>query len=758
MGIPSITGIPQGAVPQKSPRQTDQNDKEVVFNRLVDGGRPMDRRGGSKELGHPNTSKEHRQTFIKWLEYNLNYNYSSVLNRYNQELKDTPWVKTTQGFQKPFKCFVNDNELKEILGDTVPYIEDDLSEEIISVLKINTEVTTTNILEILRSARGDNLTPLDPSQLLKLYEALHRTHIPLNEIFSKEGLIHIPNTEKKWFTSSEVIWQDVSEFGDTFIGLNKYYPDKLKSFFVNKLKISETIKPESFYQLWLSMQESHAIDEHIDIKLKTIYENIRIQIQRDPDQQWLKKLKNEALVYTQNDEWSSPASNKLFIADDSHSQEIFKDQISLVYLPDNNHYKWMEPITEFPGIKKLSELVEYHHLSDNASSIVTAKSILTEHSCLMLCYAIRNISPDGDKHLQDYIADGTIEALYSMQEVQIKNLLLQAQIRGTSFVRQIDQQPCFIDWNNKRLFIDPSSEDRTIDASIATALSRHLRSDKNRDSEDTFRLCLRLEDEVSMLKEIDRKGWELTPEQQKSIHTIAISAGIKNPLMLSNDKHTHEYEHAELPLPVIPSAKHNTINQNQNGSHLHDSKKETPQKQRNSSHSNNSAIKNQFSSENYYANENTTYLLAVVENINASHTITIHFIKNPASLIMEYKFDSIWIQATSPLKNLDLNSIATKPPHTLLCEQTELETCKEIILHCHTNQYSLPKVGDEITNQRGEVIFDKLELVWVNQNIAILSDSVDMELATQAAPDWNFFSPDDVSSICDFLDQLFQQK
>lgn len=112
----------------------------------------------------------------------------------------------------------------------------------------------------------------------------------------------------------------------------------------------------------------------------------------------------------------------MFIPDDAQLRSVFEKDTAFLYRHDNNAFSWMEPITEFLGVKKLSESVEFSMMNCGESKNREQNKLITPHTCWMICYAIKNIGTDGDDDLQQLIEDQTIRDLFSLREQTITNL------------------------------------------------------------------------------------------------------------------------------------------------------------------------------------------------------------------------------------------------------------------------------------------------------------------------------------------------
>jgi len=145
-----------------------------------------------------------------------------------------------------------------------------------------------------------------------------------------------------------------------------------------------------------------------------------------------------------------------------------------------------------------------------------------------------------------------------------------------------------------------------------------------------------------------------------------------------------------------------------------------------------------------------SFILAIVDNLANVHSDPIYII-NPVALITEYRFDHMWSKVSTNLKTIETEYIENVVQE--LMSLTDSERCKELINHCDKNNYPLPDVGIEISNDDGEVIFEDIELGWEQEKIAIVLGEIDKSILLDS--DWDFYSEDD-EEIESILEEVFR--
>lgn len=144
-----------------------------------------------------------------------------------------------------------------------------------------------------------------------------------------------------------------------------------------------------------------------------------------------------------------------------------------------------------------------------------------------------------------------------------------------------------------------------------------------------------------------------------------------------------------------------------------------------------------------------SYLLAFVDNLAHFPSKPI-YIKNPVSLITEYRFDSGWAAIAVNLKSL---SNSSEGYLNKLIELTENLVCKEIIKYCDDMSHPLPDVGAAIQNERGAIIADDIELLWELEKVIIVIDLEQLEFKFK--DDWKVIAAYSVVEIKLLLDITF---
>jgi len=362
---------------------------------------------------------KYKQLTYEW-RYYRRYSVSADSTWFHL-LKITPWLPTTKGtVAKPSEVFLDKAEIRELLGDNVSYLAVDVkNEEFITALEINSEANVEGVLENLRGFVEQKCS--DRTIFAKLYDFLDK-HYGNNEniiktAFRENRIIYVPDTSQSYFMSREVLWKDVSEiFGETRGYLEKHY-EGLKSFFVDKLGVSEKPTPKNYADVLIDLSQKEKVnskDENIILK---VYKELNSHL--DPEnseysiseEDWWPDFIREAIFWTNKEEfWTN--DNDVFVNDNKELYQLFKDnpQIAFLKLPQNYHPK-IQHFLETAGIPCASRIMKAELAIEE-----TAKSELS------LTEQIQNFAPYILRYLYHLEYDTYERLKKEGRLIQLKNL------------------------------------------------------------------------------------------------------------------------------------------------------------------------------------------------------------------------------------------------------------------------------------------------------------------------------------------------
>lgn len=399
-----------------------------------------------------------------------------------EQLQQLPWLPTTKGYVKPSQAFLPSSGVKEIFGDTVPYFEANLHNNVRNFLGIRSEVTVAELLSLLREHSGQENT--DTELVDRVYEELDiRTERNIGEVaekFLNERLIFVPSSTqgKKWFKSSECVWEDATDIlGSEYAYLQKKYAKRI-NFFTNRLGVKERIDTECFANRWLKLQEEPLTDpkKQRDL-LERVYREIRpIALAESKDQpDWWISFLNAAKIYSQKDVFCN--TTDIIMPDDGFLQKMFvkTDDVEFVWYPEDIPFnEWLSFIRVFDVPLLSTSITE--KLVDNIDSEVNCKNrFITESAIKMIASWFK------EKRRTDYnqlLSDGVFEQLISIRESSVVNDLVIEfciETEGRIYDSQQSEYPAYWDRSENILYYKSKTSKSAIAKALAKPLMRYYK-------------------------------------------------------------------------------------------------------------------------------------------------------------------------------------------------------------------------------------------------------------------------------------------
>lgn len=262
--------------------------------------------------------------------------------------------------------FFNKQEIISFLGDCVIYLDTEIkNEELAKEIGIKTQITVEVVLNCLKKLVSQKIS--DQTAFIKFYKFLNE-HFEDDEkniksLFKQEQIIYIPNSLKKYFSSQEVFWNDLSKvFGQIRGYLQKSYPE-LKSFFVAKIGVHEKPSPEDYARLLVELSEQNSISKKEEKIILEIYKELNSHLlpgndETILDERWWQELNKKSIFWTDKKEfWLN--ENNIFINDNSSLYRLFKNQPECAFLQlPENYYPSLSYFIKETKLPYLSESIK----------------------------------------------------------------------------------------------------------------------------------------------------------------------------------------------------------------------------------------------------------------------------------------------------------------------------------------------------------------------------------------------------------------
>jgi len=409
----------------------------------------------------------------------ITYQYHGPSNKYFNSsflnsLKNRPWLFTTKGFVKPSEAFLPEKHIKDIFENSVPYVEDDISEDVVKLLGIRKEATVEELLDVLANHAKKHTGSKDFTY--RVYKYLNLIEIDQNIVsrFKEENLIYVPSHEDKWLSSKNVIWLDRSDvLGDDFAYLEKIY-SKLIDFFVDILGVKKDVDTEHFAERWLTLQKKDNIP-HDEMKniLTSIYQELLPICKKEDNERpdWWHRFVQDANIWTQGDTFVNPVD--VYVPDDGDLKQIFRDNnIHFAWRPEKNSFAQWESLYRALDIPYLSESVDISLVDEAKYPVVGEPKYLTKASKVLIITWLAEKVPNNYERLQN---SNLLESLLNTGEAYSDPIHV---VYELDYKKIEKEREAYWVQDNETLVLSQSSNHGKLKNMIALTLARALMSNR----------------------------------------------------------------------------------------------------------------------------------------------------------------------------------------------------------------------------------------------------------------------------------------
>ena len=408
--------------------------------------------------------------FTEWTDWDFYYTWNPKVKKSDwfEYLVNKAWLPTTQNtLAKPSEVFLDRPEIREVLGDTVPYLAVKIeNEDFIKTLGINTRANVSGVLNYLKTLVEQKSQ--DKEKFEKFYKFLdehfEEDSTKIVKEFARSPLIFVPGTEKEYYSSKEVIWRDVSNiFGKNRIYLEKYYPE-LRKFFVEKLTIIEKPTPKDYADVLCSISEKSEISNEDKKIIVRIYEELNRNLNPDKvenpisqEDWWNNFIKKQIFLTDKGEFWYNVGN--IFINDNNELYELFKDEkdIGFLWLPEGYHPDKIKFFIKACGLRYLSESVETKPLLEETTYSKDKK--LTQLIQTVVPYVLRYLYWKENSEYEELKKSGILEKIGAIEVYVTDNLKAKYSINVNEWKRidKVAKKNCIYDNNNNKLYISKNS-------------------------------------------------------------------------------------------------------------------------------------------------------------------------------------------------------------------------------------------------------------------------------------------------------------
>lgn len=410
---------------------------------------------------------EHYNNFVEWTDYYFHYGWQPRKNESDwfRDISETNWLPAIQNaLVKASEAFLDKPEIREVLGDNVPYLTAEIkNEDFIKAIDINAEANVEGVLNYLKVLVEQECD--DKNKFEKLYNFLNNNYkYKINDVFKSHPLIYVPNTAKKFFTSHEVLWQDVSDiFGENRGYLEEHYHD-LRDFFVEKISVSEKPSPKDYADVLVDLSQKDVIaDEDEQIILK-IYKELNYHLNPDAQEpiyreDWWDDFIGKPIFFIGSEKFYYNKEN-VFINDSQELYNLFKNEVNIAFLwlPHDYHPDKIKFFIEAARLRYLSE-AEITPNFGGGSYLNESHTAQVRNS---MPYIIRYLYWNEHIKYESLKKNGVFEEIINLEvcsvdELQVKyTVQIHSSMPTTSVTCTADAQHCLL--HNNKLYIPKEPE------------------------------------------------------------------------------------------------------------------------------------------------------------------------------------------------------------------------------------------------------------------------------------------------------------
>lgn len=432
------------------------------------------------------------------------------------DLKAAAWLPTTAGHVVPRSAFVKDQTIMAVLGQSVPYLSEDLPDWAIELLGIRTTATPKDLVGVLETQSEAHATNAQLASKVYGFLAHLGTAKSLRQIFSEKPLIHLPNHHRRWFKSTEVVWADRSgTFGDQFGYLEPAY-QKMREFFVEELGVKPDVDAESFANRWLSLVGNLGSElKDIEIPMTQIFQALlpdcrRIRSGSVPPSWWTHFAKKVKL-WCREKGFQSP--DEAYVADDGELRRLFaKTPVAFAWRPEKASFADVEDIYRTLGARFLSESVSIDCLNTSAGRLVSKPRYLTSAAkAQILAWAGNSVEAEQQERMA---REGLLKALISTQEERVENLQVIFRLGNSS---STDRRLAYWDLKRNRLFVEGIDEDpEALRQAVAETVAKGLMQNRPYRGVESLIFQVLCSDTAHARLFVSKRDWAIPP-QAKSL-------------------------------------------------------------------------------------------------------------------------------------------------------------------------------------------------------------------------------------------------
>ena len=420
-----------------------------------------------------------------------------------------PWLRTTKGYKRPSEIFLPKQSIKEIFGNSLPYLNEEMSPELCALLGIKSEANQDSVVEYLKELSSD--PKVDAASIKRIYKYLAQYGEGLEQLFRDDRLIYIQTT-LKWYSADEVVWEDESTvFGELYGWLSPDYENtNLRDFFTRKLGVKSAVDPQALANAWLQLIGSKSSDvKEIELKLTKIIPRLLSLVKSDdPLPEWWDGFSGDVRLWTQDDNFVD--RDALYFSDNRYLSNLFSNDIYLAWIPDSgNAVSFYSPLFETLGVQPISAAVRQYGVVPEDAEAASKPVILTRHSKRLLAYLVRNDFPE---RFAELVSEGPLGSLLRSVETNLEEIEILYRLDDQDIEHSVTDRHGFCDLTTQAVLTKTESDIDEIKDDVAEFIARAIWGTRYRDGEDKIKAILSVGSDARYRKLRDKKDWSMPRE------------------------------------------------------------------------------------------------------------------------------------------------------------------------------------------------------------------------------------------------------
>lgn len=423
--------------------------------------------GRYKNSYHSSISKD-LMTEIGWYNYGLST--EKVDSEMSSFLLDDAWLTSTKGLQKPSHVFKKNSGVYDVLGDSVPYFEQDLNEAVSGFLGIRVELSNDELISFLIDLSSSSEGNIQMAE--RIYSAFSSREIDRkikDQLIASDCIAVLKEGNVNWVSPKVCVWKDRSDlFENEFYFLSNLYP-KLKDFFIDVLDVASDIGDEQFCELWLDIQKREVIDiKEAEDKLSMLYYRLKpiFDSSEMNSAEWWQRYLSKAML------WSSCKRflkiSQVYIPDDGILKDVFnKEQVDYLWYPKGSSYSQWESLHSAFQVRSLKKSVAITLKNMEDNSPIDQPAYLTQSTKTLILIWLREKQRNRFNSLTD---QGIVSALIGTYEYKTRKLVMEYSLGGMIVEGKRD---CYIDFSEEKLLYVEAAGKTIIAAEISRALTEN---------------------------------------------------------------------------------------------------------------------------------------------------------------------------------------------------------------------------------------------------------------------------------------------